>query len=633
MKISDVSLTLSVLDTPDFLDDTENRMFLVSVMGYNLDTRNKTFVISTNSDFISTAKIIKETYDYLTSRGFVCTTDKKCNDILAEYQKSQNNFYEISKTGSTIRKEEQSIPKLSKEFKRKLMPYQRKSVEHMIKVGYSANFSVPGSGKTTITYAAFFSLRESGIINKMLVIGPRSSFMSWEDEFEGCFGRKPISLRLDGNSIKNIVAKSYDKDIVLCTYQMMSLNIENIIKFLKEYETLLVLDESHNIKKISGGSWAPSVLKLSPYAKRRVILTGTPLPNSVKDLWSQITFIWLYKDIFDESTVFEKYVDKHGLGKYKERLDPFYIRIKKDDLGLKKPVFRRVYVPLSKNQASIYKSIAKKTLDDIENFDEKSKLQVWRKNKIIRLMQSASNPSLLTEYSSEFRIPPMPTDGIPVSDLIKGYTKYEMPSKLVCAAKIAKEIIESGNKVIIWTAFVHNIITLKNGLLRDFDPLVVYGDVPKDENENEQFNRDMVIKEFKNDTKPRILIATPNSCAESVSLHKNDRGETVCKNSIYLDRTFNAGHYMQSLDRIHRIGLDPRTEVEYIILIGKNTIDEVIDKRLDEKILKMFDALNDDFTPLDLEKSASEILDNDLEEDFRRTYEHLKKIYGDTNDI
>lgn len=613
------------------MDDIENRMFLVSIMKYDLDESSRQFIIEIDSDFVRTSGIIKETTEFLEGKGLRCDLDRSCENILAELSKSQNKLLDLSEIGLQVKKSTEATMELTKEFKRRLMSYQNKSVKHMASVGYSANFSVPGSGKTTITYAAFSILRKSGVVDKMLVIGPRASFMSWEDEFRGCFDRKPLSLRLNGSSIRNIVRESADKELILCTYQLMSFNVAELLKLLGSYNILLVLDESHNIKRMHGGSWSPSVLKLSPYAKRRMILTGTPIPNSIKDIWSQITFLWPYKDILGEAASFERYVESHGLGKFKDSLDPFYIRIKKDDLGLKKPVFQRVYVPLGRTQSAIYMAIARKTLADIKNLDEKSRLQVWRKSKMIRLMQSASNPSLLTEFSSEFQIPPMPTEGIPVSELIKKYTSYEMPSKLVRAAGIARDILKSGNKVIIWTAFVHNVITLQNGLLKDLKPLVIYGEIPKDENENDEINREKIIREFKNDTKPRILIATPNSCAESVSLHKNEKNENVCKHAIYLDRTFNAGHYMQSLDRIHRIGLDSDTEVKYTILIGKGTIDEVIDSRLDEKIARMFDALNDDFTPLDLEKSVSEISDNELEEDFRRTYEHLKRI-GDDSD-
>ena len=63
------------------------------------------------------------------------------------------------------------------------------------------------------------------------------------------------------------------------------------------------------------------------------------------------------------------------------------------------------------------------------------------------------------------------------------------------------------------------------------------------------------FNEFKDDTNPRVLIATPASLAEAVSLHKNILGKRVCSHAIYLDRNWNGAQFMQSMDRIHRIGM------------------------------------------------------------------------------
>ena len=89
---------------------------------------------------------------------------------------------------------------------------------------------------------------------------------------------------------------------------------------------------------------------------------------------------------------------------------------------------------------------------------------------------------------------------------------------------------------------------------------------------------------------------------------------------------------MQSLDRIHRIGLDPGTQVRYILLVGEDTIDEAIHDRLSEKITSMYHALNDDISVLDLEASQEKISDAQLNLDFERTYEYLKKRKREEND-
>ena len=67
------------------------------------------------------------------------------------------------------------------------------------------------------------------------------------------------------------------------------------------------------------------------------------------------------------------------------------------------------------------------------------------------------------------------------------------------------------------------------------------------------------------------MIATAASLGESVSLHLH-LGKKVCSNAIYLDRNFNGAQFMQSMDRIHRIGMLPETVVNYHLIVAKNTI-------------------------------------------------------------
>ena len=132
-------------------------------------------------------------------------------------------------------------------------------------------------------------------------------------------------------------------------------------------------------------------------------------------------------------------------------------------------------------------------------------------------------------------------------------------------------------------------------------------------------------QKIKNDPKFKILIATPPSCAESVSLHKNSRKETVCKNAIYLDRTFNAGQYMQSKDRIHRIGMDPDTQVMYYVFIAKGTIDEYIDQRLATKEDNMLQFLRDDFRIVDLNSREIALTEDEVNRDMKKYIDFLRK--------
>lgn len=630
------NLVLSLGDTPTLASNLRTRMFLLSIVGYEQGDGDVSFLFKETEDLIKLARVIQDTVYFFEKQQMKCNLDRFCNNVVTDFRNAQENFLNASLKGLEVKNSSSITVQLPVDFRRSLLQYQIKPVKHILEVGHAANFSVPGSGKTTIAYAAFALWRNSEIIEKLVVIGPRSSFMSWEDEFVQCFGGKPRSIRLDGDSVQNIVESCRNKELILCTYQLMIFHSPELMEMLGSYNCLLVLDESHKVKRISGGAYSSSVLRLAPYARRRLILTGTPMPHSPRDLWTQMTFLWPYRNLMGEAGVYKRQVQRNnGLGEYRDRINPFYTRIRKDDLGLRTPSVDRQIVRLSRYQRAIYDAIEARTLQEIESLEERDRLQIWRRNKMVRLLQAASNPSLLNEFSREFEIPPLSGEGLPVSNLIDNYTDYEMSSKLARAAELAKGLINSGEKVIIWTSFIHNIDTLKDTLLADMRPLHIYGSVPtSDEQEDEvaERTREQTIREFKNDADPRILIANPSSCAESVSLHKNERGEPVCKTAIYVDRTFDAGQYMQSLDRIHRIGMNPNTQVRYILLIGEGTIDQVVDARLDQKITNMMVALNDDFRPLDLENSISNISDQELNQDFESVYQYLRQRRMANND-
>jgi len=93
---------------------------------------------------------------------------------------------------------------------------------------------------------------------------------------------------------------------------------------------------------------------------------------------------------------------------------------------------------------------------------------------------------------------------------------------------------------------------------------------------------------------------------------------------IYLDRTFNCAHFIQSKDRIHRVGLKPDAKVNYYIMQGTDTVDEVVDARLAVKQQRMLELLEADFSNVDFD-SGEDVVSEDADEevDFKET---LKQI-------
>ena len=138
--------------------------------------------------------------------------------------------------------------------------------------------------------------------------------------------------------------------------------------------------------------------------------------------------------------------------------------------------------------------------------------------------------------------------------------------------------------------------------------------------DQEEDTRETKIRRFHDDPRRFVLVANPAACGEGISLH------TVCHHAIYIDRNYNAAHFLQSQDRIHRLGLPRDVETHVNILHASETVDESVDRRLSVKINAMASVLNDpslDWKPIlvDLDDEIG-LLDEDSE-DFLH---HLKRV-------
>ncbi|VVB90943.1 Uncharacterised protein [uncultured archaeon] len=623
LKIISQKIILDITTNP-ILSQGVHRVYFSSVLNFDYDTEKQEYSI--DYDYSTAPQIILDVISYLNSKDINITLNAEIKEIIKWLSDEEKKFKNAVEKGKQIHEnppEKLDVPN----FIRMLKPYQLESVEHIVDVENAANFSVPGSGKTTIVYAAYSILKSKGLIDKLFVIGPRSSFMPWEEEYFGCFGETPEVLRITGpkseRNRKYRIADDYE--LFLATYHMVYNDLNEIIGLLKKYKVMVVLDESHNIKRFEGGHWADEIIKLAPFAKRRVVLTGTPMPHGILDIWTQMTFLWPQKNLLLEREQFKSYIESDkNLLEIREKLSPLYCRIKKRDLDLPIPEFIRIKIPLSPIQKTIYDAIAVKILHELVKIPEdRMGLRQWRRATLIRLLQAASNPTLLAKYSSEFDIPPMDPSGLQISQIIERYPKYEIPAKFELTEKLVRELISNKQKVIIWTSFIHNIEMLSKKL-EDFSPICIFGDVPRDEDENAEYNREQLIEDFKTNSLKNLLIANPGATAESISLQR------TCHNAIYFDRTFNGAQYLQSLDRIHRIGLKPDEKITYTILISENTIEEVVNSRLEEKLNQMLNFLNDDLSVSNIEFSIKEVSDGEKEEvaDFNAVIDALKKHLG-----
>jgi len=175
------------------------------------------------------------------------------------------------------------------------------------------------------------------------------------------------------------------------------------------------------------------------------------------------------------------------------------------------------------------------------------------------------------------------------------YRQLEVPGKLTAALDLLQDQIDRGEKTVVWTSFVKNIDQFADLCRRRFDGVEVFtvdGRVPASdididtiesggEEEQSDATREQRIRAFLDGAEPKILIANPAACGESVSLHR------ACTTAIYLDRTYDCARFLQSVDRIHRLGLPPNADVRVHILQttldGSPTVDQLVNISLSGK--------------------------------------------------
>jgi SNF2 family DNA or RNA helicase len=202
---------------------------------------------------------------------------------------------------------------------------------------------------------------------------------------------------------------------------------------------------------------------------------------------------------------------------------------------------------------------------------------------VVYLLMAAISPALLslgtTRYEPlSYRVPPLdvPADAT-ITDLLRDLPAYEMSPKLAAAVRIVDRNSALDRKTIVWSTFIRSLTTLER-MLAPYEPAMVHGGSP---DRYEQLGR------FRTDPRCRVLLTNPATLGEGISLHD------VCHDAVYVDRDFAAGRYLQSLDRIHRLGLAPNVETTVTVLVASSTIDDVVTQRLAMKLDFMSAVLDD----------------------------------------
>ncbi len=192
-----------------------------------------------------------------------------------------------------------------------------------------------------------------------------------------------------------------------------------------------------------------------------------------------------------------------------------------------------------------------------------------------------------------------------LSEKIRNYDRLETPAKMQRLLEEIGKLYGQHEKVVVWANFVGTLHKIKMECDRaNMESRVVFGGTPTEDGMDDE-SREKIIETFKDDdSNMNILIANPAACAESVSLHK------TCSNAIYYDLSYNCAEYLQSLDRIHRVGGSEDKVSYYRFLQYSDTFEYEILKNLKEKAKRMADVVDQDF-PLAMCELAELGIDED----------------------
>lgn len=488
---------------------------------------------------------------------------------------------------------------------RVLRPHQEEGLAHALTAVNAANFSVPGSGKTATALAVAASHLATGTISVVIVIGPLACFGPWEYETRAALdGLLPVKrVRGTSHARREVYAEVQPQTLLLISYASAAADRLALIELCKANDTMMIVDESHRIKRFRGGLWAPALVDIAKYARVRMILSGTPMPQGGRDLFSQLNVLWPGGELTGSRDAFAARVDSNFASVLND-VQPFTSRTPKQALGLRPYRVHRHDVPLQGTQAEIYHLILsglRRRLDDAEIWADK--IEVLRRARPIRLLQAATNPDLFNRTDTYYRLPRIDTPNPTLLDRLADYSSNEVPAKSLAALKLLTAISSNGGKCVCWSNFIGNLDQF-SALVRErlnipcfqIDGRVPAGDEPAydgstlpRQNPDDIDTRERIIERFLNTEGAAVLVTNPASCSESISLHRG------CHNAIYLDRTYDSAQFLQSIDRIHRLGLPPDVTVEVHILLATDedrpTIDHLVDSSLLAKEAVMLELL------------------------------------------
>ncbi len=430
------------------------------------------------------------------------------------------------------------------EIKANLRPYQVEGVnwlERLRKMYLNGVLADDmGLGKTLQAITAITQNYAGG--QTSLVVCPTSLLYNWKEEISKFNSNLKVSV-VDGvpGQRKRMIDQAKNFDVLVTSYTLLQKDIEHYGNYEFSY---VILDEAQHIKN-RGTRNAKSVKKIS--AKHRMILSGTPIENSLDELWSLFDFLMPgFLGTYDRFV--EKYIrvpkeeQSKNLEYLKKKVSPFILRRMKSDVLNDLPPLQELtyHCQLTDAQQQLYSSYAASARDELVKLVERDgfdKVQIHVLATLTRLKQICCHPAIFAKESSE--------EG--------DSAKYEMLLELL------QTLIEGNHKVVIFSQYTKMLHIMRE----DFEKRkirFVYLD-------GSSKNRLDIVNQFNEDGSISVFLVSLKAGGTGLNLVGAD---TV----IHYDMWWNPAVENQATDRVYRLGQDKSVSVYK--LVTKNTIEEKI---------------------------------------------------------
>ncbi len=351
------------------------------------------------------------------------------------------------------------------------------------------------------------------------------------------------SLKLHGSNRHADFARIPESDLVITSYALARRDLEQYRKH--EFDTV-VLDEAQHIKNRQTQN-AKAVKAVR--ARNRIVLTGTPMENSVLDLWSIFDFLMPgylgsakdFRDRYEVPITRDK--DAGTRDRLARRLRPFVLRRLKTEVAkdLPEKIEQVSYCALTPQQASVYEQVLTSSRQAILQADEKqgsAKGRMVALQALLRLRQICCDLRLLN---------------------LPGTNEDESSAKLDLFGELLEEAIDGGHRVLVFSQFVSMLKLLRERLEAE--------DIPFCQLDGSTRDRQAVVEKFQQDASIPVFLISLKAGGTGLNLTGAD---TV----VHFDPWWNPAVEDQATDRAHRIG--QRNVVNSYKLIVRDTVEEKI---------------------------------------------------------